>query len=314
MPITQAEPPGERPIFARLAEYESYLNDKGCTRKHVRDTVRVILRCIIACRLDTPNDLARFDRIRTWLSDERKRCNHASRTVNSHTTTLRSFARWLMCEGITDRNPLLALHYGNANVDRRRIRRAGTAAEILAVINATRDSGITVRRLSGPDRAMLYATAVLTGLRAGELASLTRANLDLDAETPTITIRAAQSKHRREDHLPLHRDLVTQLKAWLVGRGCERLWVGAWYRHAGAMLRDDLALAHVPYRDSLGRYLDFHALRHTFITNLARAGVHPRVAMTLARHASVAITMNVYTHVDMSEARDALGKLTATLP
>ncbi|HEG43097.1 MAG TPA: hypothetical protein ENH94_03510 [Phycisphaerales bacterium] len=41
---------------------------------------------------------------------------------------------------------------------------------------------------------------------------------------------------------------------------------------------------------------DFHALRHSFITNLARAGVHPADAMALARHASITLTMNYYTH------------------
>ncbi|MFH5804676.1 hypothetical protein [Alienimonas sp. DA493] len=37
------------------------------------------------------------------------------------------------------------------------------------------------------------------------------------------------------------------------------------------------------YRDAAGRVLDFHALRHTFVTNLARSGVHPKHAQALAR-------------------------------
>jgi hypothetical protein len=47
--------------------------------------------------------------------------------------------------------------------------------------------------------------------------------------------------------------------------------------------------------------VDFHALRHTFITNLARAGVHPRNAQALARHSTIDLTMNAYTHVDMAD-------------
>ena len=38
------------------------------------------------------------------------------------------------------------------------------------------------------------------------------------------------------------------------------------------------------YRDHAGLVADFHSLRHTFISNLARAGVHPKLAQSLARH------------------------------
>jgi integrase len=37
--------------------------------------------------------------------------------------------------------------------------------------------------------------------------------------------------------------------------------------------------------------------RHTFITNLALAGVHPAVAQKLARHFSIELTMKYYTYV-----------------
>ena len=33
----------------------------------------------------------------------------------------------------------------------------------------------------------------------------------------------------------------------------------------------------------------------------ARAGVHPRNAQALARHSTIDLTMNVYTHVDMED-------------
>ena len=47
--------------------------------------------------------------------------------------------------------------------------------------------------------------------------------------------------------------------------------------------------------------IDFHALRTTFVTNLARSGAHPRVAQALARHSDVKLTMDVYTHVDLED-------------
>jgi len=67
------------------------------------------------------------------------------------------------------------------------------------------------------------------------------------------------------------------------------------------MIKADLKVAGVPYKDVNDRYADFHALRHTFISNLARAGVHPRNAQALARHSTIDLTMNVYTHIAMED-------------
>jgi integrase len=49
--------------------------------------------------------------------------------------------------------------------------------------------------------------------------------------------------------------------------------------------------------DDAGQVFDFHALRHQFITNLARAGVAAQVAQTLARHSTITLTMDRYSHV-----------------
>ena len=80
------------------------------------------------------------------------------------------------------------------------------------------------------------------------------------------------------------------------------------------MLRTDLAAAGIPYRDEAGRVFDFHALRHQFISNLARAGAHPKQAQTLARHSTITLTMDRYTHLGMYDMVAALGKLPAIPP
>jgi site-specific recombinase XerD len=43
-------------------------------------------------------------------------------------------------------------------------------------------------------------------------------------------------------------------------------------------------------------FADFHANRHTFISNLGRAGVPLATAQKLARHADPKLTANVYCH------------------
>ena len=55
-----------------------------------------------------------------------------------------------------------------------------------------------------------------------------------------------------------------------------------------------------------GRIADFHSLRHTFITNLVRGGVQPKVAQQLARHSTITLTLDRYSHVLAHEQADAL--------
>lgn len=60
------------------------------------------------------------------------------------------------------------------------------------------------------------------------------------------------------------------------------------------MIRVDLEKANIPYEVD-GEVFDFHALRHTFITNLANFGVHPKDAQILARDSDIKLTMDYYT-------------------
>jgi integrase len=68
------------------------------------------------------------------------------------------------------------------------------------------------------------------------------------------------------------------------------------------------------YRDETGRVADFHALRHTFATNFARGGAHPKRAEDLAHHSDINLTMSRYSHTlmpDRAAAVEALPDLTA---
>jgi integrase len=82
-----------------------------------------------------------------------------------------------------------------------------------------------------------------------------------------------------------------------------------WRQCGSNMLREDLKKAKIDYVDAQGRYVDFHALRHTFLTNLAMSGVHPKVAQSLARHSDINLTMNRYTHILLETQSDALKAL-----
>jgi integrase len=181
---------------------------------------------------------------------------------------------------------------------------------------------------------MVYRMAAFTGLRAQELASLTARSFDLRADPPTVCVDACYSKHRRKDVLPLAEDLVERVRGYLAQRMAEtdideRLWPGKWYRKAGEILQADLAAARKAWlektdsrqrkerdkseylvsEDSAGRVADFHSLRHGFITYLVTANVPPKVAQTLARHSTISLTMDRYTHLGIVDLVDGLKRL-----
>lgn len=72
---------------------------------------------------------------------------------------------------------------------------------------------------------------------------------------------------------------------------------GSWNEHsrAGKIFATDLRRAGITQTNEQGKSVDFHSLRYTFITSLAKAGVHPSKAQRLARHSTITLTMNVYT-------------------
>lgn len=54
-----------------------------------------------------------------------------------------------------------------------------------------------------------------------------------------------------------------------------------------------------------------HELRHSYLTMLAMSGVHPKVMQELAGHYSSQITMDIYTHVNMDQKRQAANAVSA---
>jgi len=177
---------------------------------------------------------------------------------------------------------------------------------------------------------MLYRLAVETGLRAGELASLTPASFYLaDLDAATVKVTAAYSKHRRDDILPLRRDMAEAVATFIAGKPADARLFAVPPRTA-EMIQTDLAAAREAWikaaitrqekesrrttafladTDGSGRVVDFHALRHSFLTRLARSGVAPAVAKSLARHSTIVLTMDHYTHTLIGDERAALDKL-----
>ena len=196
---------------------------------------------------------------------------------------------------------------------------------------AKRPDFIALLERRGRERALIYKTLVLTGLRKGELASLTVGQLDLDAEQPYAVLNAADEKNRQGSTIPLRADLAADLREFLADRlkmlqDAARLRIGepvplrlppaepVFDVPSGLVriLDRDLRAAGIPKRDERGRTVDVHALRHTFGSHLSKAGVPLRTAQAAMRHSTPTLTANVYTDpklLDVAGALDALPAL-----
>jgi integrase len=141
----------------------------------------------------------------------------------------------------------------------------------------------------------------LTGLRRKELASLTPRSFELSADPPILRVEAACSKHRREDILPLHPELVDLLHLWLDDVEPDTpLFPNLDRKKTWLMVQKDLEVAGIPYTTPEGT-ADFHAAgRHTHITELLRNGATLAEARELARHTDVRQTMK-YTHIGIHD-------------
>jgi integrase len=64
----------------------------------------------------------------------------------------------------------------------------------------------------------------------------------------------------------------------------------------------------VPNKSGVPR-LRFHDLRHSAATLLLVQGIHPRLVMDLLRHANIATTMDVYSHVILMLQQEAADKM-----
>ena len=186
----------------------------------------------------------------------------------------------------------------------------------------------------GRQRALAYKTLVLTGLRRGELASLTVASLNLNCDSPYLVLAAGAAKNRTQAEIPLRGDLASDLASWvaelrqafLAGSGAVISFDAAKrdslpsntplfpnvHREFVHTFDRDLKAAGIEKSDDRGRTVDVHALRHTYGSLLSAGGVSPRTAQAAMRHSSVDLTMNVYTDprvLDVAGALDALPSL-----
>ncbi len=235
----------------------------------------------------------------------------APATVNTHLKVIRVGLEKAVKQGIFDRNPARLVDNLDTNGDRHE-RRAFTLGELKKLLAVCGDDWKT---------AVLFG--IYTGLRLGDIQSLTWANLDL--QTKEMTIRT--QKTGRMQILPLAKPLLVRVESLPAGddpkaplcpsfQGKTVSWLSNQFFEL--MASAGLVQSRGDHQKKEGKSgrsarrqlspISFHALRHTATSLLKNAGVSDVVARDIVGHESAAVSRN-YTHIDAETKRAALDKL-----
>jgi integrase len=195
-----------------------------------------------------------------------------------------------------------------------------TADELSALLEHVADD-----RLSAA-----WRLAATTGMRRGELLGLHWRDVDLDAARVSIveTLIAAREKSRPKTDagwrsIALDRGTVAALRAHRRRQAAEQLaWGPAYDDHGLVFCREDGTPI---WPRSFSRAFERHVqaaglpriplknLRHTHATLALQAGVHPKVVQQRLGHASIGITLDIYSAAIPAMQEDAAATIAALL-
>lgn len=187
-----------------------------------------------------------------------------------------------------------------------------------------------VKAVDGERYGPEIQTAILTGLRIGELLGLTWSNVNLKEgylevrQTAAVTkkdgLHLAPPKTKKSIRkIVLSSEHVSILRRHKAAQSEHRLSLGSAWQKNGLLfptpegkLMHPSTLSH-GYKRLLRRLgfreLPFHALRHTHATLLLRRGVHPKVVQERLGHTSIIVTLDTYSHVIPSLQETAAAQL-----
>jgi integrase len=177
----------------------------------------------------------------------------------------------------------------------------------------------TVAGQSSPNRSQTLATfiriALLTGMRAGEITSLTWGQVDIERQV--ITVGRAKTAAGTGRQIPMNRDLCAVLSthsAWFTKRFGEAETEHYLFPFGKPTPSDpswhvtDVTGAWKALRKAAGVQCRLHDLRHTAATKMAEAGIPESTMLALMGHMSRAM-LERYSHIRMAAKRTAMDSL-----
>lgn len=295
-----ARPPEPRP-FSELCDY--WLANKTPNKRSQKDD-----RSIIEAHLRPQLGNLQIAEVTVQRTDQYQRLRRhlAPKTIHNHLTLLNSMLnlavelKWIVTHARIRKPKLIEEDYAWLR----------TIADQRALLEAA--------QIEAPGVMELYATALYTGLRAGELLGLKWD--DVEFERRLITVRRSYDKPTKTGairHVPILDPLLPLLREWRLKCGNSWLFPGRTGEPQGSsarvvqevfqrcMKRAKLSGPTSAYADTR---VTFHDLRHTFASHWVMAGRNLNKLRTILGHKNMQMTLR-YAHLApeaFSEDWDAL--------
>jgi len=237
------------------------------------------------------------------------RRTHSASSVARALSTLRGLHRFMVEEGLIDRDPTVDLpSIGVADL----LPKALTEEQVNLLLGAVVGTGPLVSR----DRALLEILYG-TGARVSEVTDLNMGDVAEAMDQEDVPLIRVYGKGGKERMVPLGRLAREALGEWLSGQGRSLLVPAAWKRRSdadavflnargGRLSRVGVFGVVKKYADKvgIGDLVSPHVLRHSCATHMLARGADIRVVQELLGHASIATTQR-YTKVSPEHLRRA---------
>jgi len=277
-------------MLDHLEDFVADLQTKQRAERYIHDLKSRFSAVAEDCAWHYPKDI-QPDHFLQW----RSQYEAAPKTLNEYLNACNALLNWMVRFGRITTNPLKPIEKIDLR-GKQQLRRALTDDELARLLE------------HAEDYKLLYLSATYTGLRLNELIQLIVADVKLDEERPHLIAQASTTKNGKKAVVPIHPRLVAEFTQAVRGKGVgDRVFPQ--YTHPDKRFRRHLKAAGIEQIDATGRKLDFHALRYTFATKLARKGVSQRLAQELMRHSDPRLTANIYTDAAHLPTFDAVESL-----
>lgn len=216
------------------------------------------------------------------------RHQQSTRSIQRKLSSVRSFYRFLMREGLAQKNPVEGVKSPKVG---KKLPNVMDVDQVQGLLNAHTDDITSVRDLAMLE--LFYAC----GLRLSELSGLDREDIDFNESMVRVT-----GKGNKTRLIPLGKHARQAIEQWLkrreelVDQDQSALFVST----RGTRLANRSIQARLKYwgeKTGLGSALHPHRLRHSFASHLLESSGDIRAVQELLGHANLSTTQ-IYTHLD----------------
>jgi len=278
----------------RLIDYLGEFKKSMADSRHAGQTTARIKAIVLGCKFGTWLDVSG-----PCVDNYIRNMNVKPQTKSHYVQAYRQFAKWMVRQGYADNAPEI-----NSISVPVRFERAFELDEFQNLLQSS-FSGPLRYGLTGYQRYLLYRLAVETGLRRGELRSLTPAAFDF--KNNTVFVKGENTKNGDDVLQNISAELSTVLQEYVTGKMPHTQLFNIRNKSA-EMVQNDCEAAGIEVENNKGK-IKFHSLRHTCGTFLAANGTHPKVIQEIMRHKNINLTMSRYTHTLRGQKAAAVNKM-----